>query len=373
MPDRKKLYNLSGKKIKKGKKMSVLYITKKEIIPSLFVHWLALIIRAKKYKETNRESFQTMLCIHGSSGIGKTALMKQFAREHEKIFGDHFKGGILKINIPAMASEDFEIPFADVSKGKIEFLSPIRIPDAPVIIQADEINRYQSIDSINAFTRIFLDNDGSKKIPDGSLIIACANSPSYAGAKRFPDHLISRSVHIYVSENNEEARINNKNYLLSQGFDDYIIECFRLSPTESKDDFQEIAEYNMRSYEFAAYLCKAYDELKKFEELNLNDYILRALISGAIGTSMANKLLKIRNMKLLPSLGEIINNPNKAIIPDINLDPALRQKYCDKLIDECDTIYKAEKLLIYFNRLEGEYSRFCKESLIQKFPKLGNI
>lgn len=347
----------------------VIYITKSDIVPAMFAHWLATMIRSKVYKSQNREPFQTMIVLHGSSGIGKTAIMKGFIEKHLAAFGNHFAGGVVKINIPAMAGEDFEVPFANSEKATVEKLSAISLPLSPCVIQADEINRYQTVEAVNSFTRIMLDGDGTVTVPNGSLIVGCANSTSYAGAKRFPDHLVSRAVHVYISENEDAARLANEDYIRLQGLPNYAVECFKLSPTESKNDFREIAEYNMRSYEFACYLCKAVDELNA-SGIEVSEYVLRALVCGAIGCNQGNKLMKCRAMAKLPTLGEIINDPAKAQIPDVDLDAALRRKYTDKLIEACDTKHKADKLAQYLARMGAEFARFSIEKLSEKFTNV---
>lgn len=341
------------------------YIPKSKILESLILFWIASMLRLEAYRAKGKEAFQTMIVLHGSSGIGKTAIMKSFAKFHAEKIGEFFSG-IIKLNIPAMADTDFEIPLANHEQGTVEKITSIKFGNTPKIIQCDEINRYSTPESVNAFTRVVLDGDGTEKPADGSLVIGCANSTSYAGTKRFPDHLVSRCVHVYVTENDADSVACNVDYMHEMDLPEYGVQCFKQSPTRSKDDFSEIAEFNMRSYEFALYICKAFDECSEQYGIQISDTVFRSLVYGAIGSTQGSKLIKERTMTRLPTMGEVMNDPMGATIPDINLDAGLKRKYCETLIEQCDTAKKADKLAQYFKRMGAEYSRYLIETLADK-------
>ena len=362
-----------------GEIPNVVYVNKKWIPNVMFIVWYANFLMQSAYHAAGKEFQNFYICFHGSSGIGKTAIFKSFMKYHtammEKVgLGEFFKGGIRKLNLASTAGEDLEIPVANHTTGTVEKISTLKFGKSPCIIQLDELNRYQSLDTVNAVTRIIMDRDGTEVPPAGSLVACAANSSSYAGTKEFPEHLITRGVHIYLSEKSTDAVKGNVEYMRNEGYPDWMIEAFEMSPTVSQDDFMEIATYQPRTLEYFRYIAEAVEKAEITYGIKTPDFLLRAMGAGAIGSNMSAQYLKLRAMQKLPSLSQVLNDPENALIPDVNMDMALRKKYLFRLIEEVSTVsnvtVSAGKLVRYIARYSDEFGRDSMEKLAKTVPSV---
>ena len=348
---------------------NVMYINKTDMHKILFITWYANYLMMDK----NPSAANMYVCFHGSTGIGKTAIMNSFGDYFKSVFGKNLFSGIVKLNLSMMDGSDFEMPVSDFNKGEIARLCTINFPDNPVIIQLDELNRYLNTDTVNAMCRVVLDRTGTKKPFKASLVAACANSITDMGTKEYPAHLISRGLHMYLTENTPEAVQANIDYMRNQDYESYMIDAFELSPTTSKDDFEEIAQYEPRTYMFANYILKACRKAQEFFNLDVSEYLIRAMICGVIGCKMGNILMMHRSMSTLPTLSEVINSPDTCIIPDSSIDASLRKKFVQKLIVENGkNKLQATKLITYFARFDSEFARYAIETIAQNCPIIQN-
>lgn len=335
----------------------------------MFVTWLANVRMVKAATKAGKEAPPTLMPIFwGGVGIGKTSAIMEFPKYHERVFGSKFfTGGVVKLNLASMDGGDFEMPVADHTKGEIQRLVSIPFSAAPQVIQADEVNRYLTNDTANAFSRIVLDRAGSKTPARGSFVVGCAN-PSYCGGtKDLPEHILGRSCHIYLSERD----MNDKNIAYLQdttgGLPSWLAESFGMSPVQSNDSFEDLAQDNARSREYAAWIVLAADDAKVYG-VTVSDSVLLAMVAGVVGQSMAHKIMASRRMAALPTLGEVLASPDKIAIPSSKVDHGLRKAHTLRLIERVDSARDAGLLMTYFLRMEGEFQRYAIETLVAKVP-----
>lgn len=345
-------------------------VAKTEMPNIMFIVWLA---NARMIQASRRTKAQTPPILFpifwGGVGIGKSSIIKEFAAFHTDRFKSvFFNGGVQKLNLASMDGSDFEMPVADHAKGCISRLVAVPFSKNPQIILVDEINRYLTNDTINAFSRIILDRDGASVPADGSFVVACANTMSSAGTKELPEHVLNRACHVYLSE--EGANNSNIAYLskVSEGkVPDWMIETFKLNETVSRDDHDDYAKDTPRSREYAAWIAIAANDAEAFG-IEVSDTLLFVLLAGVVGQAEASKLMAARRMAKLPSIGDVLANPKTVSIPSSSVDHGLRKNHALHLIASTKSDRDAGLLLTYFLRFDGEFQRYCVEALADKIP-----
>lgn len=347
-------------------------IAKTEMPNIMFVIWLANVRMLQASRRTKSQTPPILFPLFwGGVGIGKSSIIKEFANFHvEKFKSTFFSGGVQKLNLASMDGSDFEMPVADHARGCISRLVAVPFSKNPQIILVDEVNRFLTHDSINAFSRIVLDRDGASVPCDGSFVVACANTMSSAGTKELPEHVLNRACHIYLSE--DGANDSNLAYLskVSEGkIPDWMIETFKLNETISRDDHEDFAKDTPRSREYATWIAIAANDAEAFG-IEVSDTLLFVLLAGVVGQSEASKLLAARKMAKLPSLGDVLASPSTVAIPSSNVDHGLRKNHALHLIASTKNNRDAGLLLTYFLRFDGEFQRYCIEALVESVPSL---
>lgn len=347
-------------------------VKKTMMLPILFVLWLANTIAIKTSKKTGRKLPPTMIPLFwGGVGIGKSMMMSRFIEYHAQHFpsaSPFFCDKVLKLNLSSMDGGDFEMPVADHGAGGIKFYGAIPFTKERQVILADEMNRYLTNDTINAFSRIFLDRDGASKPTEGSFVVGASNMSSSLGTKDIPEHVLDRACHIYLTE--KGCHDDNIQYLreVSDGqIPSWMVETFDMNEIVSRDDHQEMAGESPRSREYATWIAIAAESAATFG-IEVSDQMLFAMLAGVCGQATAYKLMAQRKMAALPKLGDVLASPATVQIPSNNVDHGLRKNHALKLISEVAVPRDASLLLSYFLRFEGEFQRYAIEALAEKVP-----
>lgn len=135
--------------------------------------------------------------LHGSPGLGKSAIIAQSAKKH----GFHLED----VRLSAMESSDvMGIPYVD-SDGEMRFSTPSWFPkpDTPTILYLGELSN-ASVSTFHAAYRLIHDRtiSNGKRLPDNCFIIADGNYASdKTGAKEIVPALANRMVHLHVDKN----------------------------------------------------------------------------------------------------------------------------------------------------------------------------
>lgn len=349
----------------------VQYITKHEILDVLVTAWTANYLMALKKIKQGKHVTNMMVTVNGSTGTGKTSLMKEFPEFINSIMKKKVISSSLSVNLSMMDGSDIEMPVADHAKSKIVRLCAIEFDTKNAqLLELDEANRYLNLEGVNAASRVFLDREGSVKPTVGSLVVACANSINDAGTKQLPPHWAARGMHVYVTENDERAREGNIEYMIKEGYPAFMIEAYKHNPFKSKDDFVQIANYNGRTNEYAMFVLEAVEVLKNDFAHPIDESLVMPMISGLVGNEHAAIMMKHREMERLPTIGQVVNDPLHATIPSVSIDSGLRVKFAEKLIEDCKTSLEASKLAMYFARFHAEFARVALEDLAAKYSSV---
>ena len=224
------------------------------------------------------------LFIWGPPGVGKSALVKQIAKEKELELRD--------IRLPLIDPVDLRgLPIIDKEAKQAVWLPPDFLPDKdapPGILFLDEINAAPPSVQASAYQLVLDRCVGNYKLPEGWAIIAAGNrTTDRSVAYRLPTALANRFTHLEVRVDFEEW----SRWAIEKNIDPYIISfllfnsqlLLAFDPKSNKTAFA-----TPRSWEFAS-------KLQKIRAENMNLYIKS--VEGTIGTAVAQQFLAFLNYR----------------------------------------------------------------------------
>lgn len=304
------------------------------------------------------------LCVWGESGIGKTSVTDNLA--------DHFsakqgvKWALVDCNLSACVPEDVS-GYPRVMEEKLGYLTQWQMADdSSGVFRIDEFDRPAYFQNLIATAKFAIDRQGDTKLPEKWFVLALGNGISDSHTEELTEHLKGRFVHVYVSTNSQKAQDERLDYLKTLGVDDFILQYEVMNPYKTRDEFEPHAVENYRTRVYAYAIIKAYQALMQAGH-DVSDVIL-PLLAGAIGKNGAIELLKLMDLKNLPTLDEVIANPKTTEIPD---DLSLRHKYITVLVNQAtNDCEKATKLLDYLVRLPNEVARYAIDTLMLGCPDI---
>ena len=229
-------------------------------------------------------------CMHGSPGLGKSAIVAQMCKEMGERLGKPVE--LIDIRLSAMEASDVQgIPYtAEVNgtgKKEMFFSTPEwfpRDPDKYYVLFLDELlNCGPSVQ--HAAYRLILDRtiQNGTKLPDSCAVIAAGNlKEDKTGSKTLMPAAANRfGLHLLIDKNN--AAQSFVEYAVNAGIHRHII-GFMLWKKASIYDMGEgeVAFATPRTWEFV-------DKHLKNEKLSENPDLLRIAISGAIGSAIATQ------------------------------------------------------------------------------------
>lgn len=308
--------------------------------------------------------------VWGPSGIGKNGVTDKLNLS----WGAKLKQdwGFLECNVSAMAPEDLTgLPHKDLVNGKTVYFPPWKLAsDSKGIFRADEIDRPSYYQNLIAVVKYAIDRTSDNPLPLNWFFLGMGNGSSDTHTQELSGHLKGRLCHIYVTGNSLRAKEEFKNYIEKQDWHPAVKKLALLTPVVTPDEFESHAAYNSRTIDFANCILKASDFLKK----NGADYseVLLPCLSGVIGKFNALQLLKIHELEHLPSLDEVIANPDTTTLLNGSAsDLALQYKYVQSLVyeamNDCD---KSIGLIKYLVRLPKEVTRYHLDVLVNHCPEV---
>jgi MoxR-like ATPase len=302
--------------------------------------------------------------VWGESGIGKNGVTDGI---HEDLSKNGKKWLSLDCNVSAMDPTDIDGIPAIVNE-KIQYYNRYNMPsDSFGIFRLDEIDRPVYIANIVSVIKYAVDRTTTPHLPLNWFVLGLGNGIGDTLTQQFSEHMKGRFVHLYVSANSSKAREEMSEYWNTVDAEDSIKKMARLNPMVTKDEYEEHAVYNNRSLSYANAILKAARYLSENNIADVSDVLLPVL-AGAIGKNNALELLKIHELQDLPSLQDVIANPQDTIIPD---DLSLRHKFVTTLVHEAQSDCTiAIKLLNYLVRLPNEVARYAIETLSIACPDI---
>ena len=335
--------------LKKAKKAVVLCVLAQKYLP--------------KYVSGKFESFGAILW--GESGIGKNGVTNDLGVEMSKTTGESYIQ--IDCNLSGMSPED--IHGVPVVQGEVlKYFSSLSIPsDSKGIFRLDEIDRPCYFQTLIEIAKYALDRtDHRHNLPNGMFVLGMGNGASDSNTQQLSDHLKGRFVHLYVSTNMPESLDSQVEYMEKQGYEESVIRMYKASPVKTRDEFEEIALYHNRSISFANAIMKAYKDLKK-ANADFGDVLL-AVLAGTIGKANAIEMIRLEEMKDLPTLKQVSNDPLNAMIPN---DLSLRHRYLTVLVnDASNNKALASGLVTYIARYPREMARFAYDKLVLDCPDI---
>lgn len=316
------------------------------------------------------------LFIWGSSGVSKNVqtdkLPALFTRFFE-VIGKPRNYSMVDFNLAAREPQDITgMPYikAEENETTTEF-APIynwKKQGQHGIFRIDEMDRPADRSIIPAVAKYALDRTDHHVLPLTWFVVAMGNGSTDRDTVELSSHIKGRFVHVYTSINSDAARRDIETHLSEKDSHPAVKALFRLSPCASDDSYVEHAQYQPRTLAgFADAILQAIDHYGAIlRQVGCQvDEVLRPLLAGCVGVAMANELYRLLEFSNLPTLGQIVNAPDKA---EVVSDLSLAVKYTATLSDFVSCPQEAKALATYFTRYPAEICRMAKEKLRALWP-----
>ena len=271
--------------------------------------------------------------IWGGPGIGKSAVVRQFATELAIPLQD--------VRAVLLDPVDLRgLPFL-ASDGRSKWATPEFLPkDGSGILFLDELNAAPAMVQASCYQLVLDRKLGEYKLPDGWAIIAAGNRDSdRAVTTRMPTPLRNRFVHLEFEVDLQEWC----EWAIQAGIRPEVIAFLRFRP-ELLSAFDRDANSfpSPRSWEFVSRIVEARpDRLIEHE-----------LFSGAVGTGAATEFSAfLRTFRELPNIDVILLNPTKEPVPE----NAAAQYAVASALARCASDNNFDRVCLYLDRMPTEF------------------
>jgi hypothetical protein len=299
--------------------------------------------------------------IWGSAGVGKSSMVKAFAKEHNLELRD--------VRLSQLDSIDLKgFPVPNMPKRHMEWLTPDFLPtskDKPGILFLDECNGAMPAVASAAYQLILDLRVGNYELPEGWTIIAAGNGREDRGVThQMPAPLNNRFVHIDYDLDPAEWH----KMAAADGIHPHIRAFLSLKPQalhvfDPKDNPRSFP--TPRSWYF---VNDFYD--KPLPNGNkLGDAATFELVQGTIGKGAGTEFtVFVRDLKDMPVIADILKDPAKTPLPK---NHAVMHAVVTTLSDQISKT-NFESIMTYVLRLPKEIQVvFMASSLAQ--PKVRPI
>lgn len=258
--------------------------------------------------------------IWGHAGIGKTSVVKQYAKEKGYHFFPFYLGAMSDIG-DVLGLADFvrdssgtavatKFAMPEWLKGCIDYCNAN--PDSGAIIFLDEFNRARR-DILNGMFSLALDKTfHTIRLPKNCHVIAAGNPPTdeYFVTDVNETALMARFVHVKLEPTFDEWL----QYAEKIDMDSTLIGFLKNQPElleQSKTDFELPVKVDRRAYE----------RLNRLFKLNTPFHLLESLMAGIIGLERTVAYINYLRVSDKPLKGKDILNPKHAKILEKWSDP----------------------------------------------------
>lgn len=214
------------------------------------------------------------LMLWGPPGVGKSAIIKELAKEN--------KMELIDLRLSLLNPVDLRgLPVVNRDKGIAEWLPPEFLPRPgakPGILFLDEMNAALVSVQVAAYQLVLDRAIGNYKLPDNWRIIAAGNRETdKAAVNRMPSPLANRLLHLEINADIKEWNA----WATKEQVDERVMGFLNNNPDvlSTLPEKDEKAYPTPRSWEFVSRILKANKGIEEEE--------FRPLIEGAIGTGAA--------------------------------------------------------------------------------------
>jgi hypothetical protein len=274
----------------------------------------------------------------GPPGVGKSAIVKQVAKEMEVGMSDMRLIYFEPVDLRGLPS---------VLDGETVWLKPAFLPkDGNGVLFLDELPAAPKSVQAAAY-QLTLDRAiGEYQLPDGWSVVAAGNGTGdRAVSNPMPSPLVSRFLHIHLEASAEDW----VGWAISNGIAPEIIAFVRVRP-------DLIYDFNPKNWaQNAPYACpRSWDALSRFitGEDGTVDVIDLPVFSGFIGEAAGAEFFGfLKTCQDVPAVDEILANPNTAKLPKT---PAGNYAVIAGLAKRA-TVENFDKVVCYLERLDKEF------------------
>lgn len=269
-------------------------------------------IIAYRSAELVLESKQGVPCLIGNTGVGKTDMVKELAKTHNK--------NLIIINTSVMNADDLAgYPYIDKKTGKMTWAIPDWFPTKPgYMIFLDEFNRADK-QVINALMPLLLSGElhHGAKLPEDCWLAVAFNpdTDDYDMVNSFDDLAISsRLIKIIVNNDSMAWAEWARNSLNSDNYQEYVSELIdKMEEYIDKNDVLLDIEQipNNRSFTKAIGIIRFVVDNGKLEYYNV-DVVLNTL-KGLLGVKYVNENKQFL-INILTSFGKSVYEQIKEFI-----------------------------------------------------------
>lgn len=298
--------------------------------------------------------------IHGSPGVGKSAVVRQVAAQR----------GIELIDLRLSQLDPVDlrgVPSVDTKKKQTTWNTPNFLPtDGEGILFLDEINSAAQATQAAAYQLVLDRKLGDYVLPPGWVIIAAGNrSTDRAIVNQMSTALKNRFIHLNYEVNNDDWcdwALRNNIAVEVLGF--IRFRPMLLNEFEQRNDSKEERERVQRLKDAQAFATpRSWEFLSKVVQQKPSTDIEYELYSGIVGEGAAAEFMGyLRYYRDLPNLDALLMNPGTAKVPEA---PATLYALATGLATKA-TQDNMERMVKYALRLPAEFQVLLMKDAITR-------
>lgn len=282
----------------------------------------------------------------GAPGVGKSAIVKQLARDTSAELQD----------VRALLLDPVDLrglPFLG-SDGKSKWATPEFLPrEGSGILFLDELNAAPAMVQASCYQLVLDRKLGEYILPKDWAIVAAGNRDGdRAVTSRMPTPLRNRFVHLEFEVDLQEW----SEWAIGAGIRPEVIAFLRFrQELLSSFDRDANAFPSPRSWEFVSRILEA----------SPDTYIEHELFAGAVGTGAATEFSAfLKTFRELPNIDAILLNPLKEQVPE----NAAAQYAVASALAHCATDTNFDRVCAYLGRMPTEFSVLCVRDAMLRQP-----
>ena len=292
------------------------------------------------------------LFIWGGPGIGKSAIVRQFAAEQ----------GVALRDVRALLLDPVDLrglPFLGTD-GRSKWATPEFLPqDGSGVLFLDELNAAPAMVQASCYQLVLDRKLGEYVLPEGWAIVAAGNRDSdRAVTTRMPSPLRNRFLHLEFEVDLQDW----SEWAIQNGIRPEVVAFLRFRPELlSAFDRDAHAFPSPRSWEFVSRILAAGTEATLEHEL----------FAGAVGSGAATEFSAfVRMFRELPNIDAILLNPLQEPVPE----SAAAQYAIASALARRASETNFDRVCVYLNRMPTEFRVLCvrdatlREPLIRHTP-----
>ena len=308
----------------------------------------------------------------GQPGIGKSAMLKEIAKQHP-----HYEMSYIDCTLLDLG--DFALPYVEVVDNKIvnkvtRFAPNARFKmheDKPVIVMLDEIGKAMKSVKNVLLTLMLEHRIGDQYLPEGSIVFGTTNLLSDGVGDMLEAHARNRVALVTVRKPDADEWVD---WAINNEIDPTIIAWVKQCPhalasytdASQKDNpyiFNPVkagqaAVVTPRSLEKASHISK--------QRESLGDSLTLSLLAGTVGESAARDMQAFFTVAdTLPSWSAIIDSPTTAILPNDTIAKCMLVFSAISRVEK-DTL---SQWMAYVQRMDEEWQALFATSVMKSSTK----